>query len=75
VRTLVYDPIQDAVSPAKTGAAFEEVVMFPVEAKENLVDIAIVISTALVLTRVVIIEFIHVVESCKECKRRVVGRR
>ena len=61
--------------PGQNRHRIREVTMFPVEAKETLVDIAIVISTALVLTRVVIIEFIHVVESCKECKRRVVGRR
>jgi len=43
--------------------------------KVNLVDGAVVISTVLLLTRVLLIEVVHVLECCKECKRRVVGRR
>lgn len=49
--------------------------MFPTELKDNLVEGAVIISTVLVLTRVLLIEVIHVVQCCKECRRRVVGRR
>jgi len=44
------------------------------DVKVELIDGAGVITTVLILTRLLLIEVVHVVECCKDCKRRVIGR-